>query len=141
MWIDSIDLCDVNEFSSLCTCVVVIVFIFFFSSRRRHTRCADVTGVQTCALPIWFLLEMLSFHHGHQITKNFLCTKCREWNKLCHLKQIFIVFVILLSIFALTPTPIRAHSHSFPRLSALAPAHSRFYSCSLLLTPAHSRMC
>src|SRR3546814_1000046 len=28
------------------------VIIFFFSSRRRHTRCALVTGVQTCALPI-----------------------------------------------------------------------------------------
>src|SRR3546814_2397879 len=28
--------------------------IFFFSSRRRHTRCALVTGVQTCALPILF---------------------------------------------------------------------------------------
>src|SRR3546814_8215258 len=25
---------------------------FFFSSRRRHTRCSLVTGVQTCALPI-----------------------------------------------------------------------------------------
>src|SRR3546814_3275280 len=37
---------------------------FFFSSRRRHTRCALVTGVQTCALPIcrpqdfqWFYQE------------------------------------------------------------------------------------
>src|SRR3546814_15734693 len=28
-------------------------WFFFFSSRRRHTRCALVTGVQTCALPIW----------------------------------------------------------------------------------------
>src|SRR3546814_20536493 len=28
-------------------------FYFFFSSRRRHTRCALVTGVQTCALPIF----------------------------------------------------------------------------------------
>src|SRR3546814_3918717 len=28
------------------------VVFFFFSSRRRHTRCALVTGVQTCALPI-----------------------------------------------------------------------------------------
>src|SRR3546814_2557914 len=28
------------------------LFSFFFSSRRRHTRCALVTGVQTCALPI-----------------------------------------------------------------------------------------
>src|SRR3546814_4553786 len=27
-------------------------YCFFFSSRRRHTRCALVTGVQTCALPI-----------------------------------------------------------------------------------------
>src|SRR3546814_3297543 len=32
----------------MCLCV-----LFFFSSRRRHTRCALVTGVQTCALPIW----------------------------------------------------------------------------------------
>src|SRR3546814_6798030 len=38
--------------------VVVSVYLFdyrsffFFSSRRRHTRCALVTGVQTCALPI-----------------------------------------------------------------------------------------
>src|SRR3546814_9886659 len=29
--------------------------MFFFSSRRRHTRCALVTGVQTCALPIYRL--------------------------------------------------------------------------------------
>src|SRR3546814_3196273 len=30
---------------------------FFFSSRRRHTRCALVTGVQTCALPILVRIE------------------------------------------------------------------------------------
>src|SRR3546814_4628430 len=29
-----------------------VICYFFFSSRRRHTRCALVTGVQTCALPI-----------------------------------------------------------------------------------------
>src|SRR3546814_12245627 len=34
--------------------------VFFFSSLRRHTRCALVTGVQTCALPI------------------FLCRRCRR---------------------------------------------------------------
>ena len=33
---------------------VCVFFFFFFSSRRRHTRCADVTGVQTCALPILY---------------------------------------------------------------------------------------
>src|SRR3546814_3485706 len=32
-----------------CMCVFIL---FYFSSRRRHTRCALVTGVQTCALPI-----------------------------------------------------------------------------------------
>src|SRR3546814_11068037 len=31
----------------------VLDVVFFFSSRRRHTRCALVTGVQTCALPIF----------------------------------------------------------------------------------------
>src|SRR3546814_10464398 len=33
-------------------CCVCFLCLFFFSSRRRHTRCALVTGVQTCALPI-----------------------------------------------------------------------------------------
>src|SRR3546814_5531561 len=33
--------------------------VVFFSSRRRHTRCALVTGVQTCALPITALAEIV----------------------------------------------------------------------------------
>src|SRR3546814_3123037 len=33
--------------------IVYVFLIFFVSSRRRHTRCALVTGVQTCALPIY----------------------------------------------------------------------------------------
>src|SRR3546814_4442633 len=35
---------------NVCT---MLFLLFFFSSRRRHTRCALVTGVQTCALPIY----------------------------------------------------------------------------------------
>src|SRR3546814_4971983 len=31
---------------------LLVMCFLFFSSRRRHTRCALVTGVQTCALPI-----------------------------------------------------------------------------------------
>src|SRR3546814_4958346 len=47
----------------LCWVYIILLFCFtlsygrssfFFSSRRRHTRCALVTGVQTCALPISF---------------------------------------------------------------------------------------
>src|SRR3546814_3706035 len=41
-------------------CIVLFFFLFFFSSRRRHTRCALVTGVQTCALPIWGQLQRIS---------------------------------------------------------------------------------
>src|SRR3546814_17627403 len=37
--------------------IVLLNLLFFFSSRRRHTRCALVTGVQTCALPICRLGE------------------------------------------------------------------------------------
>ena len=40
---------------------------FFFSSRRRHTRCADVTGVQTCALPISFDFQA-ALHSYFQIS-------------------------------------------------------------------------
>src|SRR3546814_8651902 len=39
------------------------MFFFFISSRRRHTRCALVTGVQTCALPIcaaWLGLRLVA---------------------------------------------------------------------------------
>src|SRR3546814_16396103 len=35
---------------------------FVFSSRRRHTRCALVTGVQTCALPIYAPYQQLRQH-------------------------------------------------------------------------------
>src|SRR3546814_5090282 len=42
-------LCGVSKYCIVCVWCV----FFFFSSRRRHTRCALVTGVQTCALPIF----------------------------------------------------------------------------------------
>src|SRR3546814_6940848 len=35
-----------------CLCICDFTCCFFFSIRRRHTRCALVTVVQTCALPI-----------------------------------------------------------------------------------------
>src|SRR3546814_1521193 len=46
-----------------------ILIYFFFSSRRRHTRCALVTGVQTCALPIYAptrLMKSLGYGKGYQ---------------------------------------------------------------------------
>src|SRR3546814_8056775 len=44
-------------------CSCAISFYFFLSSRRRHTRCALVTGVQTCALPICMMRT------GHEYLK------------------------------------------------------------------------
>src|SRR3546814_9045380 len=35
------------------------MYQFFFSSSRRHTRCALVTGVQTCALPILLIFLLI----------------------------------------------------------------------------------
>src|SRR3546814_9193433 len=49
--------------------------LFFFSSRRRHTSCALVTGVQTCALPIsdagadLLVLECIPSSLGQRITE------------------------------------------------------------------------
>src|SRR3546814_8218889 len=47
----------------MCTLYRVMVYCclcFFFSSRRRHTMCALVTGVQTCALPIFECVTMVA---------------------------------------------------------------------------------
>src|SRR3546814_9936012 len=43
---------DQNSADGLHFFVLISDCFFFFSSRRRHTSCALVTGVQTCALPI-----------------------------------------------------------------------------------------
>src|SRR3546814_1458854 len=47
----------------------LMILFFFFSSRRRHTRWALVTGVQTCALPIYVVLGSEFFpttRHGYK---------------------------------------------------------------------------
>src|SRR3546814_9121923 len=49
-----------------CSFFAIKLLCFFFSSRRRHTRCALVTGVQTCALPISEALDLLkAWGTGH----------------------------------------------------------------------------
>src|SRR3546814_4620833 len=50
---------------SLSTCAGLSICCFFFSSRRRHTRCALVTGVQTCALPISALRKAIDNGASH----------------------------------------------------------------------------
>src|SRR3546814_14308779 len=52
------------------TWLIVFSMFFFFSSRRRHTRCALVTGVQTCALPI--LPEIDDFYEPYTFEYEWL---------------------------------------------------------------------
>src|SRR3546814_1542549 len=48
---------------------MVYIVLFFFSSRRRHTRCALVTGVQTCALPILISVSDAFLDHGEIVSQ------------------------------------------------------------------------
>src|SRR3546814_8342303 len=52
--------------------------ICFFSSRRRHTRCALVTGVQTCALPIFLIGERTNAIYQRIITVAKTTSACRS---------------------------------------------------------------
>src|SRR3546814_20701081 len=71
------------------------VVYFFFSSRRRHTRCALVTGVQTCALPIsvecisplQFNNEKLKKITYHQYIMEFSHQKITEGSVLCTIQR------------------------------------------------------
>src|SRR3546814_14128006 len=61
-------------------------FVFFFSSRRRHTRCALVTGVQTCALPILPCSDRrcsnkASAGRGAKPTSPPCCWPCWGWSR------------------------------------------------------------
>src|SRR3546814_9917408 len=75
------------------------MLIFFFSSRRRHTRCALVTGVQTCALPI--LAQIVIFLLGWPL----------EWTE---------IIVIFMPIFL----PLLAHYQIDPLFFGLLVARS-----------------
>src|SRR3546814_7453548 len=48
--------------------VWILSVCFLLSSRRRHTMCALVTGVQTCALPIW--LDVKLHIPAHRLVRN-----------------------------------------------------------------------
>src|SRR3546814_9925999 len=43
------------------------IFLVFFSGRRRHTMCALVTGVQTCALPISWIRPLQVEAEGDEL--------------------------------------------------------------------------
>src|SRR3546814_6592855 len=56
-------------------------FCFFFSSRRRHTRCALVTGVQTCALPIYRQFDMLRTLRDDRARRDAVREQKEQWRR------------------------------------------------------------
>src|SRR3546814_3139805 len=62
----------------------MICICFFVSSRRRHTRCALVTGVQTCALPIFTpvdektALYFWAFQRNYRLESQLITTQLRD---------------------------------------------------------------
>src|SRR3546814_6661273 len=61
---------------------------FFFTSRRRHTRCALVTGVQTCALPIYPIASIFAWtgslkHRGKLDDNAALIKFADDLEKIC----------------------------------------------------------
>src|SRR3546814_4063567 len=78
----------------------LIIRSLFLSSRRRHTGCALVTGVQTCALPIYACVALPFIRHcGEKLAAatwtSMLFSTCRRdfchhegvWFRLQHLEQ------------------------------------------------------
>src|SRR3546814_3037899 len=55
---------------------ILSLLFFFLSSRRRHTRCALVTGVQTCALPIY---SCCALRQAAQIVADVVRLKCLDF--------------------------------------------------------------
>src|SRR3546814_3028372 len=62
--------------------------LFVFSSRRRHTRCALVTGVQTCALPIFaYYLKLIGYDWNHVLNGGqamFLVVIAAAWKQISY---------------------------------------------------------
>src|SRR3546814_18974792 len=57
----------------------LVFIIFFFSSRGRHTKCALVTGVQTCALPIFkFCDSRIAVFRGEDGVVRAVSARCKH---------------------------------------------------------------
>src|SRR3546814_7397332 len=82
----------------------IVLCFFFFSSRRRHTRCALVTGVQTCALPIYGYSPFIRFDLvlnnlvAYAFTKGCVLLKSdgSPWRPIVHIEDISRAFLAAL---------------------------------------------
>src|SRR3546814_6678052 len=89
--------------------LVCVVLFFFFSSRRRHTRCALVTGVQTCALPICLAALILTGGAGLVSCVSFVWLSAPDLAATQLLVEVVTTILILLGLRWL-PKRIRSMS-------------------------------
>src|SRR3546814_4332456 len=69
----------------------LLCLLFFFSSRRRHTRCALVTGVQTCSLPIYlFIARGPPANIRSDNGSEFIVTAVQKWLEQVGVKTLYI---------------------------------------------------
>src|SRR3546814_3735202 len=84
-----------NNGVSCCSIILFRLVCFFFSSRRRHTRCALVTGVQTCALPIYIFQPAIDLaEKGYEATPalvNFMTAYADVWKDFPEIRAIYYV--------------------------------------------------
>src|SRR3546814_10708087 len=106
---------------------------FFFSSRRRHTRCALVTGVQTCALPISFSKRQPQLQAAF-VRCGFHAEKARIWNQRDQR-----AVILLFARGAARLDPVRAHT-GVPELSSLGTPERMNTACAVA-TGACSSSC
>src|SRR3546814_16111003 len=92
--------------------------MFVFSSRRRHTRCALVTGVQTCALPI---LGFTYCPDGFPTTLAELAQAQKQWETLTESTRPRVLFVSV-DPERDDPDRIGEYAHAFHRDSMAATA-------------------
>src|SRR3546814_9745043 len=59
--------------------LLTYVCVFFLSSRRRHTSCALVTGVQTCALPIFSPAEIADYEKQVAVRQERRAGEMEAW--------------------------------------------------------------
>src|SRR3546814_5254855 len=83
----------------VCFFFLFVFVVFFFSSRRRHTRCALVTGVQMCALPICFS----SLHPVSEETPP--SAAIRKSRRETFMRQLFLKAAAALALFGVAAAP------------------------------------
>src|SRR3546814_5568034 len=88
--------------------------LFFFSSRRRHTRCALVTGVQTCALPISSGSQRVTQAHSDTVSGTASSNRRRVGDLMYGAAMTTRSFAALIS--SSMPTPGRTTAISFVAL-------------------------